>query len=190
MYTRIKEFYNSLSPISDEDWNELSKRFTVRDLRKGDILHKPGEICNHVSYIEKGLLKMYMLNNGKEYIYGFGADHCYISVYDSFLTRKPGLYFIEALEDTTIIQLCYEDMQWLYEYTPSAQKFGRLIAEQIFIELTNRNNSLFSLSPEERYIELLQEKPEVIQRIPQYMIASYLGITPEALSRIRKRIVS
>ena len=188
MFSRIRSFYNSLSSINDEEWSKLEKRFTVRKLAKGELLHQPGEVCNHVSYISSGLMKMYLILEGKEFISSFAFENCYISVYDSFLTRNPGTHFLEAIEETEVIQLSHQDLQWLYEATPSAQKFGRLIAEQVYIEITNRNNSLFLKNPEQRYLELQQQQPEIIQRVPQYMIASYLGVTPEALSRIRKRI--
>ena len=189
MYSRIRNFYHNISPMTDEDWSHLEKRLTVRNLRKGEKLNDIGEVCNHVSYIDSGLIKMCTYMDDKESIFSFGADNCYISAYDSFLTRKPALYSLEAIEDTVVIQLHYDDLQELYETMPLSQKFGRLIAEQVYIEVSDRNNSLFTKSPEERYLELQAKDPAIIQRVPQYMIASFLGITPEALSRIRKRLV-
>lgn len=188
MYSKVKQFYLSLAYISDEDWNLLSERFTVKHIAKGEILHRPGEICNHVSFVNSGLLRSYMMVEGKEFISHFAMENCYISVYDSFLTRQRGDIFIDALEDTEVVQLSYENLQWLYRSVPSAQMFGRLIAEQIYILTTKRSNSLFLNSPEERYFELLRENPSVLQRVPQYMVASFIGVTPEALSRIRKRV--
>lgn len=189
MFSRIRNFYHTISPLTEQEWKNLESRLTIHQYKKGEKLTDVGEVCNYVYYIDSGLVKMSSMLEDKESIFSFGSDNCYISAYDSFLTRKPAYYSIEAIEDTTAIQLHYDDLQELYELMPLAQKFGRLIAEQVYIEVSERNNSLFTKSPEERYLELQAKDPVILQRVPQYMIASYLGVTPEALSRIRKRLV-
>jgi CRP-like cAMP-binding protein len=182
-------FYEQISPMTENEWTIFSERLKVREFKKGEFLDRAGEVCNYVYYVDSGLLKMYSYFEDRESIIEFAAENCYMSVYDSFLTRLPCTASVEAIEDSTVIQLHYNDLQWLYENMPLANKFGRVIVEQVYIDMAMRTNSLFLKTPEQRYIELLEKNPAIIQRVPQYMIASYLGITPEALSRIRKRLV-
>ncbi|HPH46369.1 MAG TPA: Crp/Fnr family transcriptional regulator, partial [Chryseolinea sp.] len=113
-----------------------------------------------------------------------------ITDYRSFLTQQPSTEYIIALEDAEVIELHYNDMQTLYEKVPSWQKYGRLIAEFLYIKVTERAQSLLFDSPEELYTRLMKERPKVIENMPQRYIASYLGIQPESLSRIRKRMMT
>jgi CRP-like cAMP-binding protein len=121
-------------------------------------------------------------------VYNFFFENEFTGDYESFLTRKPAKYGMEAIEDTITYNLHYNDMQRMYDKHLEFNKIGRFVAEAQFLRLTQRNTSLLSEKPEERYLNLITEKPQVLQRVPQYYVASYLGITPEALSRVRKRI--
>jgi CRP-like cAMP-binding protein len=115
-------------------------------------------------------------------------EHNYISQYDSFLLQQPSPANIDALEDTEVVNLSYADMQRLYVERPVFQIFGRKIAEMLFIMLTTQTTRLLTLPPEERYGVLVEQQPYVVQRVPQYMIASFIGITPEHLSRLRRKL--
>jgi len=188
MFENIRQYYEKFVKIREEDWKLLENKLTVRQLRKGEFLTREGEPVNEVSFVEEGLLRMFYHRDGKEISAQFFYPGVYMSVYDSFLTRKPARINIDALTDSTVINLNYEAVQELYEYNMEFQKFGRLIAEAILISTQKRVMSLMLDDPETRYINLVNERPKVIQTIPQYMIASYLGVTPEGLSRIKKRI--
>jgi CRP-like cAMP-binding protein len=120
----------------------------------------------------------------------FGRENEYLAQYDSFLTRTPSAGNIDALEDCELINLSYDDIQKLYESFPVFERFGRKVAEMLFIMISSQTNRLLTLSPEERYQQLQEEQSYILQRVPQYMIASYIGITPEHLSRLRKRLVT
>lgn len=133
---------------------------------------------------------MFYLVDGREICTGFAVEHEYLAQYDSFLTRQPSTGNIDALEDCVLINLSYESMQALYQSHPVFERFGRKIAEMLFIMVAYQTNRLLTLTPEERYNELLQKQSHILQRVPQYMIASYIGITPEHLSRIRKKLSS
>ncbi|MBS1771594.1 MAG: Crp/Fnr family transcriptional regulator [Bacteroidetes bacterium] len=186
---QVKEFFFNLIPtMTEEKWQSFEAIATVRHYKKGDVIIKPGMVSNHVSFINKGLLRSYYLVDGKEIIVSFFDSDCYFSEYESFLSRKPSNQYADVLEDTEMVEITYDDLQNLYGKYADCERAGRLIAEQLFVELCNRNTSFMLQTPEERYHRFYEECEQIANRIPQYMIASYLGITPEALSRIRSRI--
>lgn len=130
---------------------------------------------------------MFYLVDGREICTGFGRENEYLAQYDSFLTRTPSTGNVDALEDCELINLSYDDIQDLYQSYPVYERFGRKIAEMLFIMISSQTNRLLTLTPEERYQQLQEQQSYILQRVPQYMIASYIGITPEHLSRIRKK---
>jgi CRP-like cAMP-binding protein len=189
MFTQIKAYYKRLIPLlKEEEWQDLQEKLTVQQLKKGEFLTRAGEICRQVSFINKGLLRLFYLVDGREISTGFLAENEYISQYDSFLNQQPSAGNIDALEDCEVINLSYEHMQALYQSRPVFEIFGRKMAEKLFIMISTQTTRLLTLTPEERYKVVLEEKPFIIQRVPQYMIASLIGITPEHLSRIRKKM--
>jgi len=186
----IRQYLNNIAPLSAEDWEKISNRFTKVVLPKGTVFVKEGQVCNDVFFISTGLVRLYVVNDGKEICRQFFFENMFFSEYESFLTRKPSKTFADVLEDTEVHRFSYADMQWFYEVIPGFQFIGRMIAESLFIKISERVNSFLTETPEQRYLNLIASRPKVMQRIPQYMIASYLGITPEHLSRIRKKIAS
>ena len=191
MFEQIKAYYKNLIPhLREEEWLALEQRLIVQNLRKGQFLTRQGEISRTVSFINKGLVRMFYVSDGKEVCTGFIPENNYISCYSSFLTQTPSVENIDALEECELINLTFDDMQYLYSTYPVYEIFGRKIAEMLFIFVSNQITRLLALSPEERYLSILKYEPMVIQRVPQYMIASFIGITPEHLSRIRKKMSS
>lgn len=191
MFEQIRTYYTNLIPkLTNVEWNALENKLTIKHFKKGEAIVKQGEVCNYVYFINKGFCRLFKVVDGKEIATGFIEDNEYISVYDSFLTRQPAIESLEALEDTELICLSYTDMQVLYQQYPIFETFGRKIAEQLFIWTVQRNNALLMLSPEQRYINMIENNAILIQKVPQYMLASYIGVTPEHLSRIRKKMLS
>jgi CRP/FNR family transcriptional regulator, anaerobic regulatory protein len=191
IFSAIKAYYKKLIPkMGEDDWDALQQKLTIQNLHKGEFLIRRGEICRKVSFINKGLLRMFYIVDGKEVCTGFVSENGYISQYDSFLLREPSVGNIDVLEDCELINLSYDDMQLLYQSNPVFERFGRKIAELLYIMISSQTNSLLTLTPEERYQRVVDTQGFVIQRVPQYMIASYIGITPEHLSRVRKKIMN
>ena len=189
MFSQIKAYYKKLLPdLSEDTWLALQERLTIQHLKKGDFLTRQGEVCRQVSFINKGLVRMFYNVEGKEIATGFMCQNEYIAQYDSFLLQQPSAGSIDALEDCEMVNLSYADMQLLYRSHPVFQVFGRKIAEMLFIMVTSQTTRLLTMTPEERYQSVVQYQPFVIQRVPQYMIASYIGITPEHLSRLRRKM--
>jgi CRP-like cAMP-binding protein len=160
----------------------------MRQVAKGDLLFQEGQVCRHVSFVNKGLFCFYINADGKQMVNMFVRQGEYISDYPSFVQCKPGTSCLEAIEDAEVIQLSYETVQEAYATIPAFQKFGRLMAEYLIIIIDEHSKLIYTHTPEERYRKMMRESNDLLQRVPQYLIASYIGITPEALSRIRKRI--
>ncbi len=187
-FEKVRTFYQQLLPsMNEESWAITESVLSVRSFRKGDFIVREGSVCNYVSYLNHGLVRMYYHVDGKDKIISFCNEGNYISDYQSFLTRRPALTFIQALEDTEVVDTSFDDLQMLYKRVPESNIIGRLIAEQIFLEMCNGSNSEAKETILQRYTNLIISQPWLLQRVPQYMIASYLGITPEALSRIKSR---
>ena len=191
MFQNIKAYYHNIIPhLSNEEWQAIEKLIVVKEFKKGDYIVTQGEVCNYVYFINKGFNRFYKVIDGKEISTGFIGANEYVSSYDSFLTRQPAFENLDVLEDTELMALSYNDMQTLYNDYPVFQIFGRKIAEYLFIWINQRNNALLLLTPEQRYESMIINDSELLQRVPQYMLASYIGVTPEHLSRIRKKMMS
>jgi CRP/FNR family transcriptional regulator, anaerobic regulatory protein len=188
-YSQIRAYINNFIQVTEEEWqlhrNVLYRRF----LKKGEYLLRAGQVCNDVSFINSGAVRCYTLCKGEDLTNFFFFENSYTTDYVSFLSRKPSDSYLVALEDTEVLNLSYENMQMLYEKVPSWQKYGRLIAEFVFLLAEERATMLQINSPEELYLKILREQPQIIERVPLQHIASYLAIKPESLSRIRKRLV-
>lgn len=136
-----------------------------------------------------GSLRSFHLKDGEDITQTFFFAGNYATDYESFLTQRPSAVYIQAMEDTEVIQCHYDDLQKLYAASHTGERLGRLIAENIFLGLSLRNRHFLLDDPETRYLALMKERPKVIAHIPLKHIASYLGIKPESLSRIRARMV-
>ena len=188
-FAQLKAYYLHLVPsLTEEGWAFCSSRLSIKTLKKGEYLLKEGETCRHVSFVNYGLLRMYHLVDGREKIISFVNEANYIADYRSFLLREPALTFIDVLEDTELIETHYDDLQLIYRHIPEANLLGRRVAEELFIEMCQRSTQDANEQIEQRYRTVIEQYPWLPQRVPQYMIASYLGITPQALSRIRARL--
>lgn len=187
-FQQLRNFYRSLMPgLTDEGWAICESVLHIRQLKKGDILLRQGTICQNVSFLNRGLMRMYSSgDSGREHIIEFFREGEYTSDYRSFLLREPSLTSLQALEDTELIETSYDDLQMIYKRVPEANAIGRLVAEQMFIEMCLRSSGQVK-TIDEQYKLLMEQQPWLLQRVPQYMIASYLGVTPEAFSRIKAR---
>lgn len=187
-FSAIRNFVSRFVSFTEAEWKAHEVLLKKKLIKKGDYLLKAGEVCNHVTFINKGYFRVYH-NLGQEELTGnFAFEGNYVTDYPSFVSRLPTDDNIVAMEDAEVLLLEYNDLQTAYEQYPVWQKFGRRVAEYILLFVVDRNKALLFLSPEERYVKLMKDRPKVIAKVPLKYIASYLGITPEALSRIRKRM--
>lgn len=162
-----------------------------KEIRKKGYLLKQNEICKTENFIIEGCLRMYTIDeNGFEHIILFGVEDWWMSDLYSFLTKTPSAYYIDALEDTTVLQLTKSKMDTLYERVPKFERFFRILLQNAFIAQQNRINQNLSFTAEQRYLDFLKRFPQLEQRISQKQVAAYLGMTPVFLSMLRKKFAS
>jgi CRP-like cAMP-binding protein len=179
-----------LVTLSETELDAFASVMEPRRLRKKELLLREGEVCRHVAFIESGCLRYFYNVNGEHHTGQFFFENSWYTDYDSFLTQSPARVGIEALEPCQLWLLSHGALHRLYEEYPVYERFGRLMAEQAFRGARAHSAELLNLTPEERYLRLVAERPKVVQRVPQHLIASYLGVKPESLSRIRKRLLA
>lgn len=187
-FARIKEYVYRFVNFSEQDLAQFRGMLTKKHIPKGKYLLEEGQVCSHVAFINKGHFRSFSMVNDDEVTYNFFFDGNFVTNYPSFLSRTPSIETFQALEDADLLMLEYNEMQKGYSNSHMWERFGRLIAEFIIVGIAQRNRSLLFMSPEERYLDLMKTRPKVIASIPQQYIATYLGIQPESLSRIRKRL--
>ncbi|MEM1255064.1 MAG: Crp/Fnr family transcriptional regulator [Cyanobacteria bacterium P01_H01_bin.21] len=187
MYESFFIFIRQLFPDFHLDFVLLESHLKSKKVCKGDFLFREGEICEFVGFTLKGCLRTFVLKEAKEYTLFFHTERQTFGDYESFQKRCPTRFSIQAVEDSEIMVFNDQVMQF-FETTPQGQKFLRLVAEDLAFLLRDKVLSLFLDTPETRYLSLLQTEPELLQRIPQYYLASYLGIEPQSLSRLKRRV--
>jgi CRP-like cAMP-binding protein len=188
MVENFKTEIFKLIDLTEAEWLVFSKSLITKHYKKGDFFIQEKNICKYIGFIDKGFFNFFYRVRGVEHIRGFFYPKELISNYPSFLLMNESKFNIQALEDSSVTLMLREDLVELYTKIPKVEEFSRLVVENLYIEVSDKYESFFLKTAEERYLDFIINKPKFSEKIPQYMIASYLGITPEALSRIKKRI--
>jgi CRP-like cAMP-binding protein len=176
--------------LSEEEEEFLYSLLRITHVKKRQAIVQPEFVCKYRSYILKGTMRAYFVNRkGEEFTIALGMDDWWISDYGSYINQQPATLFVEALEDTDLIQIDYNAEQLLMEKYPRFERFFRIITQRSFSFLQQRMLASLSKTAEERYEEFAARYPELLSRVPQYVLASYLGMTSEFLSKIRNRRV-
>jgi CRP-like cAMP-binding protein len=187
----IKSLLDSIKYIitlSTTEEDIVISLFKETTYKKGDFFLADGQICKQVGFVTKGLLRYYINHDGEDKTYDFAQENNFVCNYESFIPQTPSTKNIKALEDCEILQISYDDLQLFYKSISQAERFGRLVIEQVFIQTLQDLSSFYTDTPELRYEKMLRKHPDLLQRMSQYHIASYVGVKPQSLSRIRKRI--
>jgi len=184
----IKKFIDHIHPMNAADWNFFASKLQKQIVKKSTPLIKVGDIENYLSFISEGIVRYYIPQEESDLTFGFLFENQFVTAYDSFITQTPSPYQIETLTNTTLWRIAYKDLQEVYHHTESGNVIGRRMAENMFLIKSKREIALLSKTAEERYLDLFSERPKLLKEIPLKYIASYIGVTPQALSRIRKRI--
>ena len=174
--------------LTEEEFNYCKTLFLPKKLRKRQYLLQEGDVCKYQAFVEKGILRSYTVDDkGNEHILQFASEGWWMADLDSFLTNDPSLFNIEALEDAELLLITKPSWEQLMQKLPKFEHYFRILLQNHLIATQRRLLQSLSETAEERYIHFMNTYPGCVRRIPQHMIASYLGITRETLSRIRKK---
>jgi len=181
--------FDDYIPLDEEERKDLSKKVIERKIKRRQFILQEEDICKHYTFVAEGCFKKFQMDQkGTEHNLQFIAENDWIMEIDSFYNEKPSRVFIEAIEPSIILQITKPDLINLFMSNPKFNRNFRVIIENRFVELENRVLQAISSTAEERYLTFLNQYPKLSQRLPNTQIASYLGITPEFLSKIRKEI--
>ena len=185
----LLDYFENHLPLNEEEKSIVENVFKERSIKRRQFILQDGDICKHNTFIVEGCFRMYLVDNkGKEHNLLFAVEKWWIGDIGSFYSNKPSRLYIEALENSVILQVKKEDQLKLFVDYPKFNRIFRVLAENAVVSLQNRILQNISSTAEERYLEFLQRYPHFFNRISNVQIASYLGVTPEFLSTIRKRI--
>jgi len=180
-------FLEKAGKISPEIQASIACEFAALNLGKNEFYLREGEVCKHLGFVSTGLLMYYKMDDhGTEIVTDFAQENSWVSHYQSFINREPSAIFIKALEPCTVYTISLDKLSALYTTIPGFEQFARQIIEATFMEMINRQLAFQSLNAEGRYAKFIDLYPDLLQRVPQYYIASFLNIAPPSLSRIRK----
>jgi len=185
----LLDYINGISPIEDKTIKELQKLFKPLRLKKGDFFIRKDEYAQQMGFLKKGIVRAFFLNQeGKEYTKQFFIGSSIIGAYSSLLTKQPNKISQQALTDCEILVVDYKEIEKLYNKFHDLERLGRRIAEFYFLEKEQKEIEMALLDADKRYLIMRQRFPTIETIIPQYYIASYLGISPTQLSRIRRKL--
>ncbi|MBS1689090.1 MAG: Crp/Fnr family transcriptional regulator [Bacteroidetes bacterium] len=187
----MKVFLDALkqiSPLSEKAIEAFSEMTKEEELSKGHLLIKAGTVCNYIYFIEAGLSRTFYYKDGKDVTDWISAEGSFAASVVSFITRQPDIRNVELLEPSRICAISYANLEKLYADYHEIERLGRLLVSYGLVQLQNRFDDLHFASAQERYMKLMNTQPSLINRVPLGMIASYLGITQETLSRIRAKV--
>jgi CRP-like cAMP-binding protein len=188
----FREEVSKFVVFTDEEWQVVTRYCKCGQVKKKQHLTEKSKVCDYIGFITSGSVRYYHIKDGEEITGYFSFEREFTSSYSSFLTRRPGLNYIQALEPTQLITISYTDMQQMYAdelIGHKMERLCRLLAEYTIICYDERVTSFLTQSPEERYQKLLENGKSILQRIPQHYVANFLGITAVSLSRIRRRML-
>ena len=184
-------FFRQLVPLSLEDEGRIRERFTGQVAPAKQYLVHAGEISQLVYFILEGCVRVAIQNpQGEDITCFFASEGQFVANYESFLTGKSSPYSLQCLEPCRLLAIDRKGLQELYEFNQFGERAGRLIAEHLFVDATDRLTSFYMDAPEQRYQKFLIKHPGLAQRIPQHYIAAYIGVRPQSLSRIKRRALS
>ena len=187
----LKTFLQSLTPISDKEFEDSKSNFRIIHLKKGDYFVQPGKICRHIAFINHGSFRTFYFNDkSKEITACFRCAMSTVSSYKSFILQEPSTLAVVAMEDSELIVIDYNNLQKLYAESMAWLNLGRVLAEIEYINMEGYASVLNNESAKEKYLRLLKEQGEVLQKANIEHVASYLGVTRRTLSRIRQEISS
>ena len=188
MFDVFHKYIMSKGCISEAEYELIEAAFTPKKLRKKQYFLQEGDVSRHFAFVSKGCMRLYTVDDkGNEHIIQFALENWWISDRESLLSGNPSKYNIDALEDCELLVAAPKTMRDLVDRVPNFARMMEMMQQNSFVASQKRIQAAISFTAEEKYNQFIQTYPDIVQRVPQHMIASYLGITRETLSRIRKQ---
>ncbi|MBD0278465.1 MAG: Crp/Fnr family transcriptional regulator [Bacteroidota bacterium] len=190
MYERLLKSIAEKVPSTEEELHICTRYFTPKKLRKRQYLLQEGDVSNRLAFVEEGALYSYTIDTkGVQRVQQFAFEGWWIADLYSFFTKEPSKLSIEALEESELLLLDHEQHQKLLQNVPKYETYTRILYQNAYVALQQRLEGTLGLPAEEKYLRLIEQYPSILNRVPLHLIASYLGVTPETLSRIRKQMI-
>ncbi|QHS62235.1 Crp/Fnr family transcriptional regulator [Chitinophaga agri] len=187
MYPALKKHFAELAELTDAEFERIATCFSEKRFKKHSIILQPGDAVSHEYFVQKGLLKTFLLDdNGKEHILQFSMENWWVSDYQALHTGLASSFYIQCLEDVELLYISYEDRRRLCDEIHQYERFCRLKVTAGFISMQNRVMALLKNDAQSRYQQLLNQYPTLFQRVPKALIAAYLGVSRETLSRLHR----
>ena len=191
MFDRLFESIAGKVSLTTNEYEICKTLFIPKKLRKRQFLLQKGDVCKYTAFVEKGILRSYTTDDkGNDHILQFALEGWWMGDLYSFLTNEPSIYDMDALEDCELLLITQPSWEELFEKVPAMERYFRILIQNNLIATQRRLMGAMSQTAEEKYLQLVDTFPDCIQRVPQHMIASYLGITRETLSRTRSQLAS
>jgi len=187
MYSKLLELINQITVLEEKEIKLIKSSFKPLQLTKGEFFLEAGKINKHVGFLHQGLVRYFVYKDEEESTFEFTKEGEFIADYQSFNNKTESVQNIQAIEDCEILIINYENVQTIFNSTKNGNLIGRLIIEHRFDIMVNQLLAIYMQNHEDRYQSFIKHYSDLSQRIPQYLIASYVGVKPESLSRIRRR---
>ena len=187
----LLDYIRQYVDLTEEEEAFLLSKVKAKKFLRGQYVAQNGDVCKHESFVLSGCLKAFYIDNeGREHIVMFAIENWWIADLGSFISQSPADLNVQCIENCELVQIHFNDLQQLYVEVPKLERFFRIIIQKAFVAAQKRIINNFTLPAVDRYLKFREQYPLIEQRVPQYMIASYLGITKEFLSKIRAQLIS
>jgi len=191
MLEQFKKYIQDKTHVTDEQYDLITSNLISKKIKKDTQLLREGDVCSQVFFVLKGLLRAYTIDHsGKEHIIQFGPEDSWVSDRNSFYFNLPAMFYIDAIEDSEVVYISKEFYENSEKIIPGFNSFTVMILHNSIRFMQRRISLLLGATAEQRYLDFIDLYPNLTLRVPQWMIASYLGITPESLSRVRKELAN